>query len=105
MESLQRNAEHIARRAFWDHVVDCAIKELNSSNTKGQGVLCNVLKELTDALCGLVPRNKRFCENIREHLDAELIQNMISADVFSSQMLVDVVNFINEQIINLEAPA
>lgn len=112
MNDLQLHTARIARRAFWDKIVESSLLEMEKTTSNDGGsmpkesVICSLLGELAEAFCALVPRNRRFCDRIREHLDPDLVKQQLFGNVFTAEMLCNMVVFICEQcILQLEAPA
>lgn len=75
------------KRAFWDKLQDDLL------NKEYTGMI-NVLRELREKLCNLVPNRRDLHEEYHEFIDVDLIKQMLDNNAITPSYILSLVNYI-----------
>lgn len=98
-ENLKKHIENVVKKAYWDILKE----ELNLKPQKFNQLI-NILNEIRNEFCSLVPSRKDLHLEFYENIDTELIKQMAENNALDGNTIYNIVNYIINLILKLQPP-
>lgn len=98
IDSLKDQVENTYKKAYWDKLEE-------DLNNKSYDSIILILEEIRSRIALLVPNRIDIHQTLAEYIDVELIKQMLNNNAIDHKFIYGLVNYIIENLKNLEAPS